>query len=298
MSGDLMQQDVLPSSTGQRTIFTPYPTSQPEEGNAGLVVQVGESFYPIHEEIRPITYKQFARSRARIYYVNGMNTNPSGHLKAARHLAAVANQDVVGVFCPTMAKGLGDAVQVLFDYTLPVGRGMSAPREFFTSIMSKGASFLSNHPKAEQALILYGKSLLWCNPASRALFETLWHAAKSSQKSIVVCHSQGNLITANACWVLQKLRAEEPRPMGNVIVMGLASPNPSWPDEHLGDFKLMLFRDKEDPITALSLPSIGRKPTLTPNSQGRTGLGAHGVHLYLSHPHFQKALHQLLRSSG
>lgn len=292
MSNVLMQKDVYPSTTGQRTIFSPLKLQKSESEQD--VVQIGENQFAILQQSRPVAYKTLAQAKTRIYYVNGMKTRPSAHYNAARHLATIANQDVVGVFCPTMAKGLGDAVQVVFDYTLPVGRGMNPVQKDVTKLIGKAGSFFSNHPLAESAVIAHGKSLLWSNPASRALFVALWHAAKSPQQSLIVCHSQGNLITANALWVLRRLRAHEPSPMGNVVVLGLASPNPSWPPEHLGDFKLLLFRDKEDPITALSLPNVGRRPVLTPNEIGATGLGAHGVHLYMAHNNFQSALHDLL----
>ncbi|MDB4439485.1 hypothetical protein N9153_01030 [Planctomicrobium sp.] len=266
-----------------------------------MTIEIDGQGYPLKDSTnRPKNYRRWESSNTKIYYMNGMKTDGKAHQDAAKHIATLANQDVRGIFCPTMAKGVVDFMQCILDWARPVGRGADLPIVGGIDINDLNSTFksLSTHLNSEYLLLKYASSLLVGNPASQSLFKTLWEISKTTQKTVLICHSQGNLITANALWVLKKLRS--PERMGNITVLGLASPNPSWPPTKNGEFDLKLFRDKEDPITWLSILPAGRQPTITPNHQGKKLLkdgvfSAHPVHLYLSHPHFQRELFNLIK---
>lgn len=302
MAAEALLKDVPPTYSGQCVHFTPlegFP--KPVEGSktGELSIEVNGQSYPLkNSPNRSKTYRRLDSTKTNIFYMNGMKTDGQAHYNAARHIATIANQDVRGILCETMGFGV-DLLQSAMDWARPVGRGASvglptSAGNINLNSLTRGMKQLSVHSKSEYLLLKYASALLVGNPASQSLFKKLWEISKTNEKTILICHSQGNLITANALWVLKKLRS--PEKMGNITVLGLASPNPSWPPSSKGEFALQLFRDKEDPVTLLSLPTVGRKPTSTPNFKNRTGMGAHGVHLYLSHPHFQEALFSLLKT--
>lgn len=297
-----LPKDIPPTRSGQVTHFTPLPGNpQPaEESKKGeLFIELRAQSYPVHHpSMRPKNHRRLGSTNTNIFYMNGMMTDGQAHLDAARHLATIANQDVRGILCETMGFAV-DLAQSALDWVRPVGRGAQVELPdvmggFSVNDITRSIKNLSVNLKSEYLVMKYASALLVGNPASQALFKVLWEISKKPQKSILVCHSQGNLITANSLWVLKQLRA--PELMGNITVLGLASPNPSWPPSRHQEFELKLFRDKEDPVTLLSLPSLGRKPTITPNFQNQTGMDSHGVHLYLSHPKFQHALYSLIKN--
>ena len=77
-------------------------------------------------------------------------------------------------------------------------------------------------PKLAEEII--AKSTVW-NKATPALFRTLMRNIKSRQ--LIVAHSQGNLITSNALFVLQNALGSQA--LQNIRVYSLASPSPGWP---------------------------------------------------------------------
>lgn len=303
MSAEAVMKDVPPTYSGQCVQFTPlkgFPQAVEESKTGEMTIEVDGQGYPIKNAANRLkTYRRWENSNTNIFYMNGMKTDGKAHLNAARHIATIANQDVRGILCETMGFGI-DLLQSAMDWLRPVGRAaeielpvLKMGNTFSINGISNSIKDLSKNAKSEHMIMRYADMLLVGNPASQALFKKLWEISKTTQKTVLICHSQGNLITANALWVLRQLRS--PEKMGNITVLGLASPNPSWPPSSNGEFNLKLFRDKEDPVTLLSLPSLGRKPSMTPNHMKETGMGAHGVHLYLSHPHFQRALFELIK---
>lgn len=67
-------------------------------------------------------------------------------------------------------------------------------------------------------------SIVW-NTATAKLFQSL--VINRHRKQMIVAHSQGNLITANALFVLEDMLGA--RILRNIRVYSLASPAPAWP---------------------------------------------------------------------
>ncbi len=68
------------------------------------------------------------------------------------------------------------------------------------------------------------QSVVW-NQATAALFKSL--VLNRSKMQMIVAHSQGNLITSNALFAMEKFLGSNS--MQNVRVYSLASPSPGWP---------------------------------------------------------------------
>ena len=64
------------------------------------------------------------------------------------------------------------------------------------------------------------------NPASAALFLELV-SRRGSEKTIIVAHSQGNLVTADALWAITIALGQSH--LRSITLLSLASPVPAWP---------------------------------------------------------------------
>jgi hypothetical protein len=69
------------------------------------------------------------------------------------------------------------------------------------------------------------EAMFLCNRATAALYKAL--CDNRSECQIIVAHSQGNLITANALWAMTTMLGRDA--LSNVQVYSLASPAPAWP---------------------------------------------------------------------
>jgi hypothetical protein len=269
--------NTTPSYDGDLTLYEPYADGADElEGLA------------IHNELQGCSV---LRSRWTVLYVNGMRTTKATHTRTSRQLATIVGEPVHGIYNMTGLTGLDsnwlvnglnflvDAVQCVNDQTLRVGRTMDARTRLFLKV--------GRDPKAAGQILLRG------NRAAQALFETLYSCAEKGTPTVVVCHSQGNLITANALWVLSAIRGNAG--VGNVRVFGLASPNVSWPPNRQRGLIFNLYRHDADPITLISVPGIGEKPK-TEKAFGWK-MSYHDVTTkYFSRKDFQQDLHSTLKS--
>ena len=285
-------QNEAPSGGGDITKYSPVPDTDPKYNEYAL--RVSNVSFPVTTE-------------ADLVFVNGMNNSPENHRRAARQLATITGQSVSGIYNQTGINGkegfpnaIIDAIQCVQDQFLPVGRSsnlltgfryMSHPVASLAVGLARtsGLSRLSVVRKAER---LAGEAVLSMNQASVALFRRLYHNAENGRKTIVVCHSQGNLISANALWVLKHTRSWADRPVGNVRLFGLASPNASWPPNSKDGLKFTLYRDDRDPITLLSVPVVGQKP-VTNRGPGYS-MSTHKVASYFAFERFQKDLAKAL----
>jgi hypothetical protein len=119
-----------------------------------------------------------------------------------------------------------------------------------------------------------------------SLFEYLYDISAYSERvqTIVVSHSQGNLITGNVAWFLLATLhpLEIPRRMK---VFALATPNPSWPNSGRRNFYYCLYRDPRDPVTLVGLPWLGTEAREVRGNSPIDGLdftfATHDVRLYL-----------------
>jgi hypothetical protein len=232
-------------------------------------------------------------TRAEILFINGMNNSPQSHVVAARTLATITGQKVQGIYNQTGLNGkenipnaIIDALQCLHDWSLPVGR-MRGSRPFPREIKRLVARFKS----VEVARYYVGRITLAFNRAAVTLYDRLYKNAKSGTRSVIVCHSQGNLISSNALWVLKSVR--EPSDMGSIRLLGLASPTASWPPNREGGLTFSLYRDDRDGVTLFSIPWIGNQPSTTTGP--KTKESTHRVGLYFAREDFQRDLAAALR---
>jgi len=285
-------QNQNPSGDGDMTLYTP-----------------DEEAYARYRH--PVVDRSIGRTTGnwRIIYVNGMATNSRTHAETSRQLATIAGKRVSGIYNQQGTDGadgilsfFADLWQCAGDQTLPVGR-----------TINPAMRRLLNMTETQRAQAV-GETLLRNNLAAQTLYRELLGAAKAGAWTIVVCHSQGNLVTTNALWVLKHIRENEPSHMGKIRVFGLASPSASWPPNRQGGLHFRLYRHTGDPVTLLSVPWLGESaanvepPVVTRRSfspqagveetEGRESMSMrfHGVTAnYFIRKDFQRDLHRTLR---
>jgi hypothetical protein len=159
----------------------------------------------------------------RIYYVNGIQSNPRDHAVVAAYLSLLIERPVVGVYNATAGKGSmlstgfwSDISQCLKDFTQNTfARPFSSAHKQPSVPESKINEFLLNVEK---------KYYVW-NRATLELFKQL--VRHRHEKQLIVAHSQGNLITSNALFVLEDVLGSAG--LSKIRVYSLASPAPAWP---------------------------------------------------------------------
>jgi hypothetical protein len=156
-----------------------------------------------------------------IYFVNGIRVLPRNHAITACYLSLLIERPVVGIYNATagLVKGLVvDLVQSLLDYTQNAGARLSSK------------SNLNKAPKVADEKIpdflksLETKYVVW-NQATLSLFKEL--IKNRHQQQLIIAHSQGNLITSNALFVMEDVLGSAG--LQKVRVYSLASPAPAWP---------------------------------------------------------------------
>ncbi len=280
-----------PRTDGDKTLYTPDPESWGDCINPNVTRSGGRT-----------------GGNWQILYVNGMATTARTHATTSRQLATIAGKNVTGIYnqCGTdgsegLMSFLADLWQCAQDQTLPVGRTLDW----------RVRRLLNMTPAAQAEAI--GRYVLRNNLAAQTLYSELLAAARSGQWTIVVCHSQGNLITTNALWVLKHIRQDTPTHMGKIRVFGLASPSVSWPPNNQDGLEFQLYRHAGDPVTLLSFPWIGESAnTVEAPQRSQTVIGPSGVPItyqsselsfqyhdvttyYFMREDFQRDLHATLR---
>lgn len=233
----------IPRTDGEITLYTPDPAHKKELDRlpAGILPKYNKKY--------------------KVYYVNGMATKSRAHMQGARKLASIIDGPVHGIYNQTgldgtvnfgdgvrgklwdVGSGLIDFGQCTLDQLLIIGRKGSLLGRLFGRIAPEQI-----RKKAANVLLRY-------NLAAVALYDELYKNIKKN--IIIVCHSQGNLITSNATGLLRWSRGK--KTMGNIRVFGLASPAVSWAPNGQQGFRYSLYRDPRDPVTLLSLPGIATK---------------------------------------
>lgn len=250
-------------------------------------------------------------STPRIYYVNGIQTDPQEHAEVAIKISILTEHVVYGLYNATAgknAKGFGrdikqcvvdtliDAVGKLIEVSPLAKSGMGSisikprfphfpqlrlggaarqlPRlvrlvERFIPISEldptgemqrlrrfvEGVGRLSIHDvdRLSSALnrviptsymIPFLESILGeYNPATVSLFRQL--RERVYERQMIVCHSQGNLVTSNALWAMVIAFGESS--LQNISVYSLAPPTPVWPYGLRGRRKVYAYTN--DPVT-------------------------------------------------
>jgi hypothetical protein len=157
----------------------------------------------------------------RIYFVNGIRVLPRDHAVTAAYLSMLIERPVWGVYNATAGTGLGsllDLSQCLLDYAQNATARLSSPNNLGKPPRvpeDKMAAFLATVDK---------QYVVW-NKATLELFKELIRNRHSNQ--MIVAHSQGNLITSNALFVLEDVLGSAG--LQKIRVYSLASPSPAWP---------------------------------------------------------------------
>lgn len=153
----------------------------------------------------------------RIHYVNGIRTDGTTHAKTAALLSLLTERTVWGVFNQTggMMRDLG---QSALDFLQNAGARAASGKQL-TPATGVAAQDI---PKLVEDVIK--RSVVW-NQGTVALFRSLMLNIQSPQ--MVVAHSQGNMLTSNALFIIERTLGSQA--LRNIRVYSLASPSPGWP---------------------------------------------------------------------
>lgn len=186
-------------------------------------------------------------SAPRIYYVNGIQTNGQDHAKTAYALSILTEHTVYGVFNATAGKGAGiildllqcgaDWTDILLSKIAEIGNiGVSAAVDAIVNLVRGKQGVHTRDPGSvadairqkipqDTRVAFIERCLGTYNRATASLFRQL--LTHLGQKQIIIAHSQGNLITADALWSMVIAFGENS--LANLRVYSLASPSPAWP---------------------------------------------------------------------
>lgn len=161
-------------------------------------------------------------TRPRIYYVNGIQTLPRDHALTASYLSLLIENPVHGIYNKTAGVNPAgfsvDFLQCLADFAQNAGARL-------TSRNSLNKPGKVPEEKIPAFLNSLEKNFVVWNKATLSLFrELLTHR---HEQQLIIAHSQGNLITSNALFVLEDVLGSAG--LQKTRVYSLASPSPAWP---------------------------------------------------------------------
>jgi hypothetical protein len=160
------------------------------------------------------------RSPVRVYFVNGIRVSGRDHAVTAGLLSLLIESPVWGVYNRTTGAISGlifDVAQCMLDYTQNVTARFTSHRNLHRPPV----------PDVEVPELLRKvkqNSVVWNCATARLVEELVLHR---HTPQMIVAHSQGNLITSNALFVLEDLLGASA--LHNIRVYSLASPAPAWP---------------------------------------------------------------------
>ena len=212
-----------------------------------------------------------------IYFVNGIQTDGPSHAATASMLSVLTERSVSGIYNSTAGVGflgtLVDGLQCVDDWTDNVGsqikefaqgginKIVNSFSDFYTNVRGKPRAARYDDAEAFRRVIpadlrrRFVLDKMRGNKATTALFENL--VKNNSSRQLIVCYSQGNLITAGALWGLQTFSG--PSSLSNLQVYSLASPNPAWPSGI--NYKIKVYGNTNDLVTYFdpkNWPGIGK----------------------------------------
>lgn len=168
-------------------------------------------------EINKYNLLNMAVSTPRLYYVNGIRNSAKDHALTASLLSILCEHPVYGIY--NLSQGaLVDLGQCLLDYT----QNASA-RVFGNRKLIPGKTLRDDEVKKIVEETVKG-SVIW-NQATVSLFREV--ANNYGRNMLIVAHSQGNLITSNALFIIERVFGSAA--LKYVRVYSLASPSPAWP---------------------------------------------------------------------
>ena len=186
-------------------------------------------------------------TQPRIYYVNGIQNDGRDHAQTATALSALTEHQIIGIYNATAGKGAGiilDLLQCGADWidvflskiaewgNIGINFVINHLRDFVRDHLNMGrgdpvnmANAIRQKLSLKQRLALIEGCVSTYNKATASLFHQLNGHLGSSQ--IIIAHSQGNLITADALWSMVICHGEQS--LDKMRVYSLASPAPAWP---------------------------------------------------------------------
>ncbi|MEL7497432.1 MAG: hypothetical protein AAFN77_07455 [Planctomycetota bacterium] len=167
-------------------------------------------------ELNEYDLTKSATTDPRIHYVNGIQTDGRGHARTAALLSLLTERPIWGVYNKTSGM-LMDLGQCALDYIQNAGARASKSK------LTPDRNISYQDIPALVDKVVKG-SFVW-NKATVALFKSLMLNIRSRQ--MIVAHSQGNLLTSNALFVVERVLGSQA--LSNIRVYSLASPSPGWP---------------------------------------------------------------------
>lgn len=165
---------------------------------------------------------QSCSATPRIYYVNGVRTVPREHAATAALMSLLVEHPVWGVYNATSGvewyKAGHDFMQCILEVIQnATARPFSPGKQGKPGKISEAEipAFLNDLEK---------KYIIW-NQATASLFRELVKNRHEEQK--IIAHSQGNLITSNALFIVEDVLGSAA--LQKIRVYSLASPAPAWP---------------------------------------------------------------------
>ena len=230
----------------------------------------------------------------KVIYVNGMCTTPDTHRSTCWLLSEITESNVLGVYNLTGSTGLPqgafftDLVQCLIDKATLLGL-----------VAQKLSATVSRLPPEEKRV--YMRRCLSLNLATQNLFDQLLVELGTGRPVVIVCHSQGNLITGNAINALSWVQGG---PLHFIKCFCVASPAVYWP----GGTSSQFFTNTDDlvPMASFGINLIRDKkwtresganlnaPYVAPDFY----MDAHDIRTYLCQPDFVSAIRKALGLSG
>jgi hypothetical protein len=158
-----------------------------------------------------------AQSIPRIYFVNGIRVSPHDHAVTASYLSLLIEHPVWGVYNATGGMVV-DLLQCVLDYSQNAEARLGSHEH------------LNQQPKVPENQIpeflanLEKNYVVW-NKATLSLFREL--VTHRHERQMIIAHSQGNLITSNALFIVEDVFGSGA--LHHIRVYSLASPAPAWP---------------------------------------------------------------------
>lgn len=152
----------------------------------------------------------------KIYFVNGIRVQGRDHAKTAALLSLLTERPVWGIYNKTSGAAR-DLLQCVMDYTQNAGARLSSSKNL-------DRNPVPDHEVQNTLDDLFQRAFIW-NTATATLVREL--VENRHKRRMIIAHSQGNLITSNALFVIEDLLGASA--LANIRVYSLASPSPAWP---------------------------------------------------------------------
>lgn len=172
-------------------------------------------------DVRNYNLSGSAQSNPRIYFVNGIRVLPEDHALTAAYLSLLVEHPVNGVYNKTAGVKLGslaDGLQCVADYLQNSLARLSSESKRGNPGRIREQDIPTFLMNIEQIYTVW-------NRATLSLFKQL--VQNRHYKQLIIAHSQGNLITSNALFVLEDVLGAQA--LSKIRVYSLASPAPAWP---------------------------------------------------------------------